>query len=102
MRLNVPCDISLKETRNGSGENNADWYLAAAAAIVAVLASLQDKYDPVTRAIPRPPNNRYGFDLLGRLHQDLETEMNRFDPPSEEVQVLKLFRVSVDYAARTQ
>jgi hypothetical protein len=28
------------------GRNNADWYLAAAAAIVAAPASAQNKYDP--------------------------------------------------------
>jgi hypothetical protein len=120
----LPGDISSKETRSVLGENNADWYLAAAAAIVAVLASAQDKYDPVAsdteiteqqvrvrflllviamESLPKPTGkHQVAIDLLGRWHQDLETEMSRFDPSSEEVQVLKLFRVSVDSAARTQ
>jgi hypothetical protein len=96
----VPCDISSKETRIGSEENNADGYLAAAAAIVAVLASAQDKYDPVAsdteiteqqvrvrflllviamESLPKPTGkHQVAIDLPGRWHQDLETEMSRF------------------------
>jgi hypothetical protein len=89
-----------------------------------VLASAQDKYDPVAsdteiteqqvrvpflllviamESLPKPTGkHQVAIDLPGRWHQDLETEMSRFDPTSEELQVLKLFRVSVDSAARSQ